>query len=88
MAVQTFATSVGTVAVPILVNQSFSNPGTAPIVVSNLGTNPVFLGGPNVTAATGVQVAASANLPISTLAGNDLYAIATTGTSNVVVGVF
>lgn len=88
MAVQTFATSVGTVAVPILANQPFSNPGTAPIVVSNLATNPVFIGGPNVTAASGVQIVAGTSLPINTLSGNDLWAVAATGNNNVVVGVF
>lgn len=86
MAVQTISTSVGTTAVPILSGQPFSAPGRAPLVVSNLGANPVFLGGPAVTTTTGVQVAAGANLAIA--GGSDIYAIATTGSNNVVVAVF
>jgi hypothetical protein len=86
MAVQTITTSVGTTAVPILTGQPFSMPGTAPVVVSNLGSNPVFLGGPAVTATTGVQVAAGANLALP--GGADVYAIAAVGPNNVVVGVF
>lgn len=86
MAAQTISTSVGTTAVPILYGQPFSMPGAAPIVVSNLGANPVFLGGPAVTAVTGVQVAAGANLAIA--GGSDIYAIAAVGPNNVVVGVF
>ena len=89
MAVVTTSTSVGTsAAVQILAAQAFSLPGTAPVVISNLGTNPVFIGGSNVTATTGVQIGAGTNLVLPATDPAGLWAIAATGTNNVVVGVF
>jgi hypothetical protein len=88
MAVVTSSTSVGTTVVQILGAQAFSIPGAAPVVISNLGTNPVFVGGGNVTATTGVQIAAGANLVLPATDPAGLWAIAATGTNNVVVGVF
>lgn len=82
------STSVGVTAVPIYTPSGVTQPGTAPVVVSNLGTAAVFLGGPNVTATTGVQVAAGANLPLPVVGQAPVYAIAATGTNTVNVGVF
>jgi hypothetical protein len=84
----TTPTTVGITAVPIYTAPGVTQPGSAPVVVSNLGAAAVFLGGPNVTATTGVQVAPGANLPIPSVSQATIYAIAATGTNNVVVGVF
>jgi hypothetical protein len=84
----TTPTTVGTTAVQIYAPPGVTQPGSAPVFVSNLGTNAVFLGGPNVTATTGVQVAAGATLPLPAVGQSPIYAIATTASSNVVVGVF
>jgi hypothetical protein len=89
MAVQTIATTVGTTATRIYnyTTAQFAGPGTAPMWISNLSAAPVFVGGPTVTATTGVQIAAGANLSMPTL-DDSLYAVVATGTANVVVGVF
>jgi hypothetical protein len=84
----TTPTSVGVTAVQIYVSPGVTQPGTGGVIVSNLGTAAVFLGGPNVTATTGVQIAAGATLPIASVSQATIYAIAATGTNNVVVGVF
>jgi hypothetical protein len=84
----TVLTTVGTTAVQIYVSPGVTQPGAAPVVVSNLGAAAVFLGGPNVTATTGVQVGAGANLVLPAVGQSPIYAIAATGTNNVVVGVF
>lgn len=83
----TTSTTVGTGAAVIFAPTGVTQPGTAAVVISNLGANPVFLGGPGVTATTGVQVAAGANLILPS-AGSAIYAIAATGTNTVNVGVF
>lgn len=88
MAITTTSVSVGTSAVPIATGLPFAQPDSRALVISNLGTNPVFIGGPTVTATTGVQVAAGTNFTLLSNGRSDVWAIAATGTNNVVVGVF
>lgn len=90
MAVQTIATAVAdTAAVVIVPQEAYAMPGSVGTVISNIGaTNPVFVGPAGVTATTGVQIAAGANLNLPTL-NSPLYAIcASTKSTTVVVGLF
>lgn len=43
--------------------------GSSSIVLTNLGTAAVFIGGSNVTATTGIQIAAGANLVLPAVDG-------------------
>jgi hypothetical protein len=80
-------TSVGTTAVAI------ANPGAVPdnigVLVQNLGTTAVYIGGSTVTANTaatgGLQVAANAivNVPCTGASAETLSAISASGTNNV-----
>lgn len=80
-------TSVGTTAVAI------ASPGSVPdnigVLVQNLGTTTVYIGGSAVTAGTtstgGLQVAANAivNVPCTGASAETLYAISASGTNNV-----
>jgi hypothetical protein len=80
-------TSVGTTAVAI------AAPGSVPdnigVLVQNLGSTTVYIGGSTVTAGTtstgGLQVAANAivNVPVTGAAAETLYAISASGTNNV-----
>jgi hypothetical protein len=88
MAITTQATTVGTTAVPILSAQSYALPGTTTVVVSNTGTAAVFLGGPSVTATTGISVANGTNLVLPATDPGGLWAISALTTNTVVVGVF
>ena len=88
MAVTTVSTSVNTTAVPIASGLPFSQAGGQTVVITNLGSNAVFIGGQNVTATTGVQIAAGANLTLQSNGTSTIWAIAAAGPNNVVVGVF
>jgi len=48
-------------------------------LVRNLGTDPVYLGGADVTAAAGYTLKANEAVGLHLLTGDDLYAIADTG---------
>lgn len=87
MAVQTIPTTVSTSAVVIIPAEAYAMPGSVGTVLSNIGANPVFIGPAGVTATTGVQIAAGANLTLNTL-NSVLYAITGTGSTTVVVGLF
>jgi hypothetical protein len=79
--------SVGTTAT--LITTPGSTPENGGVLVQNLGTNPLFLGGSTVTAGTtstgGLQVAANAtvNVPTTGAATEALYGIVASGTANV-----
>lgn len=88
MAITTQATTVGTTAVPILGAQSYALPGTTTVIVSNTGTGAVFLGGPAVTATTGISVANGTNLVLPATDPGGLWAISASATNTIVVGVF
>ncbi len=86
----TTSTTVGAAASPILAAQPVSQPGTGTIVISNLtaSAGSIFVGGPNVTTATGVEIAKGTNLVLPGTSGGALYAIAAAGGNTAVVGVF
>lgn len=85
----TQATTVGTSIVPILASAAFATAGTVTTVIANISaTNPVFIGGNNVTATTGIQIPANGQLVLPASIPGGLWAISGTGSNNVVVGVF
>jgi hypothetical protein len=85
----TTPTSVPTTGpIPIYAPVGVTLPGTGAVVISNLGANNVFLGGPAVTATTGVQLAPGAALVLPSVSPSTIYAIAVTAAATVVVGTF
>lgn len=88
-AVTTQAVSVGTSATPITTGAlPLAAPGKTAVLVSNIGTNPIYLGGAGVTASTGVLIAAGVTVPMHGATLQSLYGIATTAASTLVIGVF
>jgi len=80
-------TSVGSTATLIAVTSAC---GTSGVVVQNVGSNTVYIGGASVTssgATQGISVAANGIYTFPTTGGpaNQLYAITASSTSNVVV---
>ncbi len=69
MAFLSEAVSVGTTATEIY---TFVNE-TESLYVYNAGSNPVYLGGPEVATTTGTPLAASTGLAIDALPGEVLY---------------
>lgn len=53
------------------------------VVVTNLGSNPVFLGNDTVTSTTGLQVVANQTITVALGVNDLLYAISGTGTQTV-----
>jgi hypothetical protein len=73
--------TVTTVAA-LLVTVSQENDG---VLLTNTGSNPVFVGNDTVSATNGFKIAAGATQSIPSLGGitHDLWAVATGGTSTV-----
>jgi hypothetical protein len=73
------------VVVPAVnVNFPYNQPGpTRSVTIVNGAGGQVFLGGPGVTTATGLPLAASSSISISLYPGDALYAIAAGATSTV-----
>jgi len=88
-AATTQAVSVGTSATQITSSAlPYAAPDSRCVMVSNIGANPIYLGGANVTATTGVLIPAGTTLPFTNASLQGLYGIATTAASTLVIGVF
>jgi hypothetical protein len=56
-----------------------------PILVRNTGSSTVYLGGPGVTTATGMELLTGESIPYNSVGNDSLYAVVASSTDNVTV---
>lgn len=83
MATKTAAVSVGTTATRLDTQADADSRADQRITLYNAGAVTVYLGGSDVTTATGVALAAGAYADETLLAGSTLYGIVASGTCEV-----
>ena len=82
----TATTNVGTSATPLAL--PVLGAANNCLVVANLGSVVVYVGGSNVSATNGIPIAATSNLVLPGATGAGMYALAASTTANVTVGAF
>ena len=79
MAIKSAVVSVGTAAVQLNAPDADSQAGES-VVIYNAGTAAIYLGGSAVTSAAGFPLGGSATIAITLDGGENIFAIAASGT--------
>jgi hypothetical protein len=82
MAVRSAAVTVG-IAATLLNTGTDTGPSGSSVTVVNASAGDVFVGGPDVTTANGVRLAAGGSLSADLTEGEHLHAIVAAGTADV-----